>query len=45
MFEGNKVTVKSSGKVVTVVAASKEYVLVKTEGGVQWTYRREELAE
>lgn len=44
MFEqGNKVIVKASRKTVIVVAASTEYVLVRTESGVQWTYRRDEL--
>lgn len=35
--------VKTTGKRVTVVAASGGYVLVRTAQGSQWTYLRDEL--
>lgn len=40
---GDLVTVKTSGKSCTVVAAYGAYVMVRTATGVQWTYAREEL--
>lgn len=40
---GDKALVKTSSKQVTIIAASGEYALVRTQQDCQWTYRQDEL--